>query len=157
MDFQQGPGAALTTWWEGWEGSQSDTYTGPVARCGGSQQWVWGQGKFSLLTGKMWTWVHMQTACRHCYRTPDLSWEHWVGEGDSGNRADSLFWMLLWGSGGTATGAQPAKPQNHSQIRGCEGKGRVCRTTSPVGGREGLKQGKELPTTCWDCWGSGDN
>ena len=68
-----------------------------------------------------------------------------MGEGDSGNRADSLFWMLLWGSGGTATGAQPAKPQNHSQIRGREGKGRVCRTTSPVGGREGESLSCPLP------------
>ena len=31
--------------------------------------------------------------------------------GRSGSRADSLLWMLLWGRGSTATGAQPANPR----------------------------------------------
>ena len=31
-----------------------------------------------------------------------------VGGGHSGNRANSLLWMFLWGSGDIATGAQPA-------------------------------------------------
>ena len=34
--------------------------------------------------------------------------------GHSGNRANCLLWMFLWGSGGIATGGQHTKPQNPS-------------------------------------------
>ncbi len=39
--------------------------------------------------------------------TPDSFLRKLVG-GHSGNRANSLLWRLLWGSGDLATGAQPA-------------------------------------------------